>query len=95
MFHFSEDKLSLIIAKYVDDILIASCNRDWMDWAVGGIRKAFDISSTTLSPTSLSVNSTEIEQTADQVVLTMRQYHRERLICLTYPRRGGSRSMTY
>lgn len=50
LFHHRASLLTVVIAKYVDDMLIAAKNEEWYRWAVGGIRDAFMIrtSATTL-----------------------------------------------
>lgn len=43
IFHHRCDVESIIITKYVDDLLLVTRNEEWVDRAIGGIEQSFEI----------------------------------------------------
>ena len=76
-YKIKDEKLVLILAKYVDDLLIAGINQDWIEFAKSNIEKAFELSEFRMSPQQLCVNSTEVEQSREFVTLSMNDYSRQ------------------
>lgn len=89
LFYHPATEIATVVAKYVDDILIAARNQEWLDWTFGGIREAFDISSAAIAPGVLRVNSTDIYQCREYVQLDMKRYHKAELelFSISPPRR--------
>ena len=77
---YQRDSLGMLyIAKYVDDLLIASADESWLNWAVGGINTAFKIGSSSKEPETIVMNSTEINVSNETLVLHMRTFQRTEL----------------
>ena len=76
LFHHRDSLGMLYIAKYVDDLLIASADESWHNWAVGGINTAFKIGSSSKAPETIVMNSTEINVSNETLVLHMRNFQR-------------------
>lgn len=89
LFFYKAQMLNLILAKYVDDILIAAKNKSWLDWTVGGIQKSFEVGSFSCFPQALSVNSRVVEQDHDSIEFSMLRYQKNELelFSISPPRR--------
>ena len=74
IFHHRCDVESIIITKYVDDLLLVTRNEEWVDRAIGGIEQSFEIWGIVKSRRILNVNSIEVEQGADVLVVQIKQY---------------------
>ena len=62
------------MAKYVDDILMGGLNHSWIKFARNYIESEFELSQFSISPDTLSVNSTEVEHNSENIVQTTREY---------------------
>jgi len=70
-------QLVLIIAKYVDDILAAALNEDWLLFAKDGCSQSFEIGSWKQTPNELDVNGTEVTQDRESISLTAKRLSKE------------------
>ena len=89
LFYHRDSLCMLYIAKYVDDLLIASADESWLNWAVGGINTAFKIGSSSKAPETIVMNSTEINVSNETLVLHMTTFQRTEvdLFRISPPRR--------
>ena len=89
LFYHNASLGMLFIAKYVDDFLIAAKDERWLDWSVGGIKRAYRIGSLSCAPETLTKNSTEIEVSESVLMLHMRSFQRNEieLSTISPPRR--------
>lgn len=71
IFHNRYDIVSIIITNYVDDLLLVTCNDEWMDLAISGIKQWVEIGSILKSPRVLNVNGTEVEGREDVVFVQL------------------------
>ena len=88
-FYHDASVATLFIAKYVDDLLIATRNDEWLAWALGEIKLAFTIDSTAQAPETITMNSTEVEVSHNMLVLQMRRFQKTEidLFSISHPRR--------
>ncbi len=70
------DDLVLMLAKYVDDIVLAGLNDAWLHYAKKLIETVFEISKWNETPEQLVVNSTEVNQQASNITVTMNEYQK-------------------
>lgn len=62
-------RLVMIVAKYVNDILIAALNDEWLNYSRKGIDQCFEIGSLKQIPHEIDVNGTEVEKKPIGVIL--------------------------
>ena len=88
-FYHDASVATLFIAKYVDDLLTATRNDEWLAWALRGIKRAFTIGSTVQAPETITMNSTEVEASHNMLVLHMRRFQKTEieLFSISPPRR--------
>ena len=87
-YKYVENQLVLLLAKYVDDIILAGLNETWLEYARLGVSRCFELSEWHVAPKSLSINSTEVMQSTNAVTVKMDEYVRDiRPILMTPLRR--------
>ena len=69
--------LCLLVAKYLEDSLIAVRNEEWLGYAREGIGQSFETGQWTQTPQSISINSTEVTQHPDCTVVSMHTFLRD------------------
>jgi len=67
----------LLIAKYVDDIIVAALNDEWLLFAKDGCSQCFEIGSWKRTPSELDVNGTEVIQDKEIISLTAKRLSKE------------------
>ncbi len=67
----------VLLAKYVDDLLIAGRNDEWLEYTHSVVGNAFELSTWMVSPAVLTVNTARVTQTEREIVVSMSVYLRE------------------
>ncbi len=79
--------IALLLAKYVDDLIIAGRNETWVQFARDRVGSAFDIGSWDVTPHELAVNSTAVNQSHDNIRVDIQNYVRDVVPILIPPGR--------
>lgn len=72
--HHGADFRCVVVAKFVDDLVISGRKKHWIDWAFGGVAKAFHTGSAKQLSEVVHVNSSKVEQKNDVRTANMRRY---------------------
>jgi len=81
-------KMVILSAKYVDDILTAALNHEWLEYTRDGCSQSFEVGSWKETPQELDVNGTEVTQDKESIIMTAKRLSKEvEVVQLTPARR--------